>query len=762
MTSWRSKIVSWAALALGVALLGATLVFVDPGELRRTAARLGLALPLALAASGLWHLVRTIAWAWCFADRGRVPFWRLARIRLAAEAFSFLTLRGIAGEPLKVLLLGGEVEPRAATAAVALERLAYLVVTTAIVGVAAVAALVALPLSPGWFRVFRAFAIASGLLVAATGFVLAGRGTYLDRMAAAIDRSTGWRTRDRRVWRFIAAVERQLLDLARGDRRRLAVVVAAEMACYALMALEAWIVLRAVGAPVAAAGAFAIETFTRVASFASAFIPANLGALEASSVAAVAAVGTTGGAALALARRVRGLFWAGAGLAVYPRARLWHDPLGSSAGSSAERPASQADRTTLLYIAVDPSAASPSTTVAGLTIAERIFRAAARAGYDRFLVWAPGQATLVARLARRAELDPRGLIVAGTVAEWLTALAKIDAEAEVTIVGGGAIVSPDLLKAALRVRSSDATPADVAAGPEYPVSGVLRARAARAADPETVRAWLGDRVGVELPDGADVSEGRAMLAVRVAGAADAARADAVVRRSVYKPTDAQLARFNRRLSLPISLAFLPTPVTANMISVALVAMGFYAAWLFSRGSYLTGVAAAALSLAASILDGCDGEIARLRHQESAFGCWLETFGDYSYYIAIFAGLTVGAVRQTGWRAFYWIGSLALAGTLLSFAILIYLRRAITGGRPDRLHSVAKARYQTNSSPWSRLIWRVSFVATRAAMPYGILAFALAGLLPAIVVLAAIGANIYWVSLVSRLGDLLGERLAPSA
>ena len=54
-----------------------------------------------------------------------------------------------------------------------------------------------------------------------------------------------------------------------------------------------------------------------------------------------------------------------------------------------------------------------------------------------------------------------------------------------------------------------------------------------------------------------------------------------------------------------------------------------------------------LSLAASVLDGCDGEIARLKYQESALGCWIETFGDYSYYIAIFIGLTVGAVRADG-------------------------------------------------------------------------------------------------------------------
>ena len=88
------------------------------------------------------------------------------------------------------------------------------------------------------------------------------------------------------------------------------------------MALEGWVILRASGAPITPNGALAVETLSRVASFASAFIPANLGALEVSSLAAVAAVGAAGGgAALALARRLRGLFWAGVGLAIYPRPR---------------------------------------------------------------------------------------------------------------------------------------------------------------------------------------------------------------------------------------------------------------------------------------------------------------------------------------------------------------------------------------------------------------------------------------------------------
>ena len=207
---------------------------------------------------------------------------------------------------------------------------------------------------------------------------------------------------------------------------------------------------------------------------------------------------------------------------------------------------------------------------------------------------------------------------------------------------------------------------------------------------------------------------------------------------------------------------MPTPLTANQLSVMLVAVGFYSAWLFSTGHYAAGVLGGFLSLAASVLDGCDGEIARLKYQESALGCWIETFGDYSYYIAIFIGLTIGAVRRTGWEGFYWVGGVALGGTLLAFALLIYLRTRITAGQPEKLHAIARARFKSDPTPWSRIIWRISFVATRAAMPYGIMAFALLGALPGIIVLAALGANIYWISIIVKLRHLLTEEEAVTA
>lgn len=755
------RAIRWGSLAIGIALFCGALYYVNFRVAFGTIRQLGLALPLALFFSGLWHLARTWAWWWCFPRPRPVSFVRLARVRLSAEAFSYLTLRGIAGEPLKVVLLGDTVDARQATAAVALERLAYLVGTTIIVGIGSVLALAGLPLTRVWFRVFRAFAIVSVVIAFLTAMVIAGRGTYLQSGLARIDRLFGTSIAGGRVARFLGAVERQMLELVRGNPARLVVLLCATVAAYVCMALEAWVILVASGAAITPNGALAVETFSRVASFGSAFIPANLGALEASSLAAAAAVGAvSGGAALALARRLRGLFWAGIGLAIYPR-RARTSP---AAGGTPARPSGPSHAPTLLYFPHDAAVSvPPSARLAGLPIAERVLRPAMRAGFTRLVVWAPSGACARrgaprdGRLRRLIRSVGSGITFAETEEQWRDALADLAPSTPVTAIGAGTIVSTSLLAEARTIAAEAGTARDVPAGPDWPESGVLRLTAEDARTPAAVADALAERRAraLPLPAGTDVAGGRAMLALRVTTPSDLAIAEQTIRRSSYKNTDAKIARFNRRMSLPISIAVMPTPLTANQLSAIIVAIGFYSAWLFSTGHYLAGVLGGFLSLAASVLDGCDGEIARLKYQESALGCWIETFGDYSYYIAIFAGLTIGAVRSTGWQAFYWVGGTALAGTLLSFALLIFLRSRITAGQPEKLHTIAKARFKAEPTFWSRIIWRISFVATRAAMPYGIMAFALAGLLPAIVVLAAIGANIYWVSIILKLRHLLG-------
>jgi phosphatidylglycerophosphate synthase len=592
---------------------------------------------------------------------------------------------------------------------------------------------------------------------------------------------------------FVSAVERQMLDLVRGNPRRLALLMVATVAAYACMALEAWVILRASGTPVSGIGALAIETFSRVASFASAFIPANLGALEASSLAAVAAVGVAGGgAALALARRLRGLFWAGVGLAIYPR-RIHPEPDGPYRGRTGVVPGSRANvvahaemwcltrdpafpasvphvRATparprcgpgtapvLLFLPEDAGVnVSAGVRLAGLAIGERIVRAALRAGYTRVFVWQPeaaANARLFDALARQLE----GVAVLRSVEAWREAIATLDPALAVTVVGAGTVVSPALLADAAALDMGEDAVRDVPAGADWPVTGVIRVRAGDAMRPATLSALLSTRYANDArPSGEDVSYGRARLAIRMVEPHDVHSAERTLRRSIFKDTDGRIAQFNRRISLPISIALIRTPLTANQLSILLVAVGFYSGWLFSLGHYWTGMLAACLSLVASILDGSDGEIARLKYQESALGCWIETVGDYSYYIAVFIGLTFGVVRQTGHPAYYWIGLIALGGTLLTFALLIYLRARITGGQPTRMHAVAKTRFHADPSLWSRLILKLAVLCTRAAMPYGILVLAVLNALPVALLLAALGGNLYWISLVAKLRDLLRD------
>lgn len=314
------QLVSVAAVAIGVVLFGLTLYYIDLEETVARVRRLGLALPLILLPGACWHVLRTWGWAVAFPEESRPPFTRLFRVRLAADAIGFFTVRGIAGEPLKVLLLYDRIAPEITTAAVALERLAFAVIGIVIAALISLAAVTRLSMPGAWDTVFTMLMIGAVIVLALAALVARWRsGDYLGRLVTAIDRAIGRRLEASRVVRFILDVEDVLLQLIRGDQRRLVTLTVLAAVCYLLMTIEVWLVLWAVGEPIGATEALTVETFARLASVASAAIPANIGALEASNAAVVAALGLGGGGALALARRIRALLWAAAGLALYPR-----------------------------------------------------------------------------------------------------------------------------------------------------------------------------------------------------------------------------------------------------------------------------------------------------------------------------------------------------------------------------------------------------------------------------------------------------------
>ncbi|MBI2189030.1 MAG: flippase-like domain-containing protein [Acidobacteria bacterium] len=320
MTRSVPQLVSVAAVAIGLVLFIVTLFYIDLDETIDSAARLGLALPVILLPGACWHVLRTWGWAIAFPDDARPPFTRLFRVRLAADAVGFFTVRGIANEPLKVLLLYDRVRPEVTTAAVALERLAFAVVGTVIAALISLFAVRSLSMPAAWTGVFTSLVIGAALLLTIAGLLARRRsGDYLGRLVTRLDHATGRRLEASRVVKFILDVEDVLLDLARGDRRRLVALTGLASICYMLNAIEIWLVFWAIGEPIGVMEGLAVETFARLASVASAAIPGNIGALEASNAAVVAALGLGGGGSLALTRRVRALLWAAAGLAMYPR-----------------------------------------------------------------------------------------------------------------------------------------------------------------------------------------------------------------------------------------------------------------------------------------------------------------------------------------------------------------------------------------------------------------------------------------------------------
>ena len=115
-----------------------------------------------------------------------------------------------------------------------------------------------------------------------------------------------------------------------------------------------------------------------------------------------------------------------------------------------------------------------------------------------------------------------------------------------------------------------------------------------------------------------------------------------------KPADGWVSR---RLNRPISSGFL-TPlllrfypaVTPNQVSVVSFFVALVSAACFFAGKALAG---AVLLQVSSILDGCDGEIARLKHLQSKMGDYLDAVLDRYADSAMFAGIGFYALGRVG-------------------------------------------------------------------------------------------------------------------
>src|SRR5260370_6418500 len=198
---------------------------------------------------------------------------------------------------------------------------------------------------------------------------------------------------------------------------------------------------------------------------------------------------------------------------------------------------------------------------------------------------------------------------------------------------------------------------------------------------------------------------------------------------LVKPTDGMYARLNRRISIPISRQLVRLPISANMVSLITLGVGIASAAFFALGGYWNTLLGAFLCLFASIMDGCDGAVARLKLLESDFGCWLETICDYAFYLFLLVGMTIGRWRSSGTRTYLVYGGLLLFRALESFLATGWERRRLAAGRPHPLLTSWQDHAENQpSNPFFFFPRLTEFIIRRCFFPYALLVFPLFNLM----------------------------------
>lgn len=147
-----------------------------------------------------------------------------------------------------------------------------------------------------------------------------------------------------------------------------------------------------------------------------------------------------------------------------------------------------------------------------------------------------------------------------------------------------------------------------------------------------------------------------------------------------KPTDGFVSRnFNRKVSTRISRLLVHTPVTPNQISVATMLITFLSAWWMASGEYLYLALGGLLFQFASVVDGCDGEIAKLKFMSSPRGEWIDTLADNVSYLVFFSGVTYGMYALTRETYVLMLGVAGIAVDILGVSLIsLYLQNVGSG------------------------------------------------------------------------------------
>ena len=178
--------------------------------------------------------------------------------------------------------------------------------------------------------------------------------------------------------------------------------------------------------------------------------------------------------------------------------------------------------------------------------------------------------------------------------------------------------------------------------------------------------------------------------------------DEASRRHAERAVFAELLRGDlgfvaRHLNKPVSFfitrhLLCRLPLSPNQVTLGAALVGLLGALTVASGGPALMVWGFFLAHLQSILDGCDGELARVRFQQSALGEWLDTLVDDGLNMVLFTCIGVGVFRANG-------NQLALAAGLV--ATVLYLGYDVVAYRELRLQGgggeIIKVRWRLTGS-----------------------------------------------------------------
>ncbi|MBW2699830.1 MAG: CDP-alcohol phosphatidyltransferase family protein [Deltaproteobacteria bacterium] len=143
-------------------------------------------------------------------------------------------------------------------------------------------------------------------------------------------------------------------------------------------------------------------------------------------------------------------------------------------------------------------------------------------------------------------------------------------------------------------------------------------------------------------------------------------------RSLIKTSDGWFSvHLNRPVSLSLSKIVSIGPIHPNWVTLFTLMVGLASAVFSAFGTWMWIAIGGVLYQLASILDGVDGEIARVKFLGTKSGQWMDTISDDTTNFVYIAGVTIGVWRATGWHWILWVGGAAMVLDLLVVGLMYH-------------------------------------------------------------------------------------------